>query len=457
MYENIKAGRDQNDLIETQPQLGKSTLCSELFPAWVLGKEAWPVIVASYGASLAEQKSSNCRDIVNSDVYQMIFPETKLHPETAAKDFWKTTSGGSYRGVGVGGGLTGMSGKILIGDDLFKDYQEADSATIRESTFKWWVTVFMSRKQSKSGVILVNTRWHLYDIAGRVLEKEEDDIAAGVPEHQRDVWKRLRFPAFAEEDEYFRGMLFRKIGEVVCPERFTYDDMVKRRNNTEIPEWSALYMQQPILSENAEFKKEWLKFFEEEDIKTKQLVCTTTVDLAISQKRTSDYTVILTVGKERSTGYWFVLDITRGHLDPLQTIDALFQHFKAYRSRFWIESVAYQAALQYFVIEEQRKRQEYFDVNEFKGSQSKNKEARIRGLVPLFKAGILFIRPSQGDLITELLQFPQGKHEDVIDALSMQLDVVANTAVLETPEQKKARLAEDRENFNPRRAFNRIG
>ena len=93
-YEEVRDGKDQNIMLEMQPQIGKSTLVSELFPAWVLGKEAWPVIVASYGSDLAQQKSSNCRDIVNSDVYQMIFPDSKLNPETAAKDYWKTTNGG---------------------------------------------------------------------------------------------------------------------------------------------------------------------------------------------------------------------------------------------------------------------------------------------------------------------------------------------------------------------------
>lgn len=456
LYEDVKNGKDVNYLIEVQPQIGKSTLASELFPAWVLGKEAWPIIVASYGASLAEQKSSNCRDIINSQVYQMIFPKTRIKEETSAKEYWKTTTGGAYRAVGVGGGLTGMSGKILVADDLFKDFADASSETIRASTWKWWQTVFMSRKQSKSGVLLVNTRWHLQDIAGKVLDKERNDKESGLKSHEYEQWKRLRFPAFAEEDEYFGKTLFRKAGEVLCPERFTYDDMVKRRNNTEVYEWSALYMQTPVLAENAEFKAEWFKYFDDADIKGKQLETTTTLDLAISQKQSADSTVIMTVGKERATGYWYVLDITSGRLDPLQTIDAMFLHFKNYRSRFWIESVAYQAALQYFVVEEQRRRQEYFEVNELTQKQTKSKEARIRGLIPLFKAGVIFLRPHYKVLMAQLLQFPQSSHDDESDALSMQLDVVGNTAVLETPEQKEQRVKEEAETFDPNRPFNRI-
>src|ERR1017187_6051582 len=66
MYLSIKSGQDERLMIEVQPQIGKSTLGSELFPAWILGHEAWPLGVASYGTSLAEVKSQNCRDIVES-------------------------------------------------------------------------------------------------------------------------------------------------------------------------------------------------------------------------------------------------------------------------------------------------------------------------------------------------------------------------------------------------------
>ena len=455
-YEEVRDGKDQNIMLEMQPQIGKSTLVSELFPAWVLGKEAWPVIVASYGSDLAQQKSSNCRDIVNSDVYQMIFPDSKLNPETAAKDYWKTTNGGSYRAVGVGGGLTGFQGKLLICDDPIKDFAEAESTNTLDSIWKWWQTVFMSRKQSKSGVLLCNTRWNLQDVSGRILAKELVDKSTGLQEHQYDHWERLSFPAFADEDEYIDGILFRKKGEVLCPERFTYDDMVKRRNNTDIQEWSSLYMQTPILAENAEFKKEWIKFFDDGMIATKDLICTTTVDLAISQKQKADNTVVLTVGKERTTGYWFLLDIIGGHFDPLETIDAIFTHAKRFRSKVWVESVGYQASLQYFIIEEQRKKQTFFEINELAQKNTRSKEQRIRGLIPMFKAGMIFIRQGDLDLINEMLQFPMGKHDDFLDCLSMQLDVVSNTGIILTPQQKKQLEDEDKVEFDPHSAFTRI-
>jgi hypothetical protein len=205
LYEAVLEGKDQNIDIEVQPQIGKSTTASELFPAWVLGKQPWPILVASYGASLAEQKSANCRDYIQCDAYRMIFPGTALNMDSAAKDFWKTTTGGSYRAVGVGGGLTGMPGMVLIADDLFKDAAEAASETTRESTWKWFMTVFLSRKQDPAAVCLVNTRWHKDDVAGRVERKFLEDSSSGRAVKSFDQWEFLRFPAFATDSFTFDG------------------------------------------------------------------------------------------------------------------------------------------------------------------------------------------------------------------------------------------------------------
>lgn len=458
LYESVRDGTDCNIIIEVQPQIGKSTTASELFPAWVLGKEPWPVICASYGASLAEVKSSNCRDIVSSDAYRMVFPKTRLHPETAAKEYWKTTTGGSYRASGVGGPLTGQPGKILIGDDLFKDRAEADSETIRESTGKWYQTVFMSRKQDTSGVLLVNTRWHKDDVAGRVELQFERDVASDKKSWEYDHWTTFTFPAFATEDEYLDGVLFRRKGEVLCPERFSYETMVRRRNSTEVYEWSALYMQRPIMKENAKFRQEWFRYYTPEDVKTKELVWYILVDPASSKRKGADNTAIRAIGKERSSGFWFFGDEIADKLDPGQTVDAIFKMVKDYPgARVWIEGVAYQRTLEFWVSEKQRKEMTFFNVDLLERKHVQSKEDRIEGLIPLYKNGLIFHRPgADKDYEAELLEFPQGKHDDRIDAVSFALSVVPHTQIVETPEQKKKRVREEQEAFDPFKSIQQV-
>lgn len=469
-YKSILNGIDKNFIVEVQPQIGKSTTCSELFPAWVLGKSyidgmvTCPVICASYGASLAEQKSSNCRDIVDSEIYGMIFPETKIHPETSAKDYWKTTTGGSYRGVGVGGGLTGMPGKFMIADDLFKDRADADSETVRESTWRWWQTVFMSRRQDTSAVCLVNTRWHRDDIAGRVEQQYEVDKNSGKKAGEYDEWEQLTFPAFATEDEYIDNpdgtkSLFRKAGEVLCPERFSEATMIRRRNATEIYDWSALYMQTPIMKENAKFKTEWFRYYEQDEIKFKEIKWFILVDPASSKKKGADNTVVRAVGKERATSHWYFGDEIAGKLDPGQTVDAIFLMVKQYPgASVHVEGVAYQRTLQYWVEEKQRKDMFFFNIDLLERKQVQSKEDRIEGLVPLYKNGLIFHRAGGADreYEAELLAFPQGKHDDRIDAVSFAKEVMPHTQVQETPEQKKQREREEREHFDPYSSISQI-
>ena len=440
LYEDVSKGRDRKIELDIQPQLGKSTLTSVLFAAWVLGRESWPLIMASYGASLAERKSQECRDIVDSPAYRTIFPRVRLHPDSTSKEFWRTTRGGSYRAVGVGGGLTGMSGKLLIADDLLAGMAEASSDQVTEMTWSWWNTVFYTRKQSKSGFILINTRWSLKDVSSHLLDKEESDKAAGLPEGQYDTWERLRFPAIADQDEYLDGHIFRHAGEVLCPERFTLEDMIKTRNALSVYEWSALYQQNPILNENAEFKSAWFKYFVEDgrgssdtlwDISSfkDQLDIYVTVDLAIAAKKTSDNTSIQVFGKLRSQPEIYHLEESTGHFDPGAVIDYLFYLKKKYGDRLrsvGIESVGYQKSLGYFITERSKASGDYFNIIDLKNLSKK--EDRIRGLIPLYKAGVVFHRQGvDNDLEAEFLQFPRGKHDDRIDAAAMMLQIMKNT------------------------------
>lgn len=464
-YERVAAGEDVRLIIEVQPQIGKSTEVSELFPAWILGQEDWPIICGSYGADLAQRKSQACRDILDSEVYKYVFPEVRLNPDSTSKEFWRTNKKGSYKAVGVGGGLTGNPGKFLIADDLIADKAQAESQNERERVWDWWNTVFYTRKQSKSGIILVETRWHLDDPAGKLEDQQKRNEAAGVPPAEYDKWERLTLPAIAEEDEYIDGVLFRKAGDVLAEERFTKEDLIKTRNAYihagKISDWASLYMQNPVINENATFRQAWFKYYEPKNLVGKNLSYTTTVDLAISQKKTADNTVIRTVAKDKDGPNWYLMEETAGIMDPLQTIDAIFHHWKLYRSKVYVESVAYQAALQYFIIEEQRKRQEYFTIEELKVKNTSKKEERIKGLVNLYKAGVIWHRKGQDEALEmELMQFPKGRRDDRADTLSMQQQVVRHTPrqVAEnndmTTAWKRKKTAEGV--FNPRAPFNKV-
>lgn len=188
---------------------------------------------------------------------------------------------------------------------------------------------------------------------------------------------------------------------------------------------NSQYQQDPVLSETQEFKTEYFKYITEEELQYKYLRYYTLVDPAISQKKEADNTVVLTVGKEVSGPNIYRIREDAGKFTPQQTIDLIFKHQEDFKgSRMFLETVAYQKALKYSIEEEQRRRGIYFSVNELRAD---NKDSRIRGLLPLYQAGVIYHRKSDVEYERELLQFPRGKHDDRADAMSYTLFALHNT------------------------------
>ncbi len=271
----------------------------------------------------------------------------------------------------------------------------------------------MARLEKDACVILILTRWHQDDLAGRLI----DQMANGGEE-----WEVIRLPAIAEEDEPHR-----KQGEALWTEKYPLVVLENIRKTVGVYDWASLYQQTPITAENQEFKKEYFRYFEPTDIIGKPMNVYVMVDLAISQKTSADNTSIQVVGKPLGSPNIYHLEEHTGRLDPLQVIEIIFSLKVKYGSdlsRVGIEGVQYQKALQYFIEEEQRKRGIYFSIEELKATG--DKESRIRGLIPMYKAGVIFHRHSDVDLENELLMFPVGKRDDRIDALAYLQQVVQN-------------------------------
>jgi len=126
-----------------------------------------------------------------------------------------------------------------------------------------------------------------------------------------------------------------------------------------------LYQQNPIATELQEFKREWFRYYDDKDLEGKDLYYYGLVDLAIGKTETADDTANILIAKEKNRPEIYIIDIYSGHLDPGETIDYWFAMNAKYGSKFvkvGIESVAYQKALSYFIIQEQKKKGIYFDV-----------------------------------------------------------------------------------------------
>lgn len=400
-------------LLEIPPRHGKSEEASINFPAWFLGRNpSMEIITSSYSSDLSQDFGSKTRNLVQSPEYQAIFPNMALRQDSQSKAKWITGEGGSYTSVGVGGALTGRGANILLIDDPIKNREEADSETIRNKIWGWFRSTAYSRLEPNGAVIIIMQRWHKYDLIGKIKDqfRGREDIEI----------KEIIFPALATQDEEFR-----KYGEALWASRYSVDALDSIRATIGEINWASQFQQVPILAENMEFKSEYFRYFEEEDILDLDLDVTVALDLATGDKevKNGDDVAITVVGKEKGKPNWYVLEVIGGILDPLQVCDALFAIHERYRpKRFVIESNAYQRTFEFWLKQEMKKREVYLPVHLV--NNTRNKEERIRGLIPLYKTGIIFHRKSYLKLESQLLNFPMGDHDDYPDSLALQLQAI---------------------------------
>lgn len=414
--------RKKRVILTIPPRHGKTQLASIDFPAWALGKiPTIKFILSMYGADIAEKTGSKTRDVMQSEEYHNIFPgsDSSLRQDSRAKSYWQTKKGGSYMSVGIGGPVTGTGADIILMDDPFKSREEAESVTIRNNVWEYYRSTLYSRLEGSGAFILIMQRWHTDDLVGRLIEDDERRRQAGEP---TEDWEIINFPAIAEKDEYYKGVLVRKQGVPLWEDKFNLDVLANIRTTAGVYNWTSQYQQEPISADTQEFHEHWFKYYNEEDISGKYLSYYTLIDPAISQSKDADNAVVLTIAKEVDGPNIYRIREDAGHFTPKQIVNLVFLHQKEYNSEVYLETIAYQKALKYSIEEEQKIKTQYFRVNEF--TSQKNKVARIRGLIPLYERGIVYHKKSDVEFEKEMLQFPGGKHDDRIDCFSFLLQVL---------------------------------
>ena len=409
----VEEGRDVRLIFTIPPRHGKSEISTKKFSSWVLGHHPdWPIIVTSYSGDLATKFGEETRDIMQSEQYQEIF-DTKLRSDAKAKGYWKTDKGGSYMAVGAGGAITGTGLKIGIVDDIFKNREEAESKTIRDSRWDWYRSTFYTRQEGATAIIVLNTRWHTDDLVGRLLREQKKNELEGA-EHY-DKWKLINFPAIAMEDDDFR-----KKGDPLWPDKFSLDKLEVIKNTLGPYEFSALYQGNPITSENQEFKETWFKNITQEKVDLLNTRKFATIDSG-GENEDNDRTGIVRNYVD-SQNFWY-LKAMGVHFNSAEIVNLLFKLHEEGFEKIGIETTLYTKAIKPFFELECRKRNKFPNIVELKHN-GRQKEVRIRGLIPRFSSGsIFFIDGECGDLVDELLLFPKGAHDDVCDSCAYQNDI----------------------------------
>lgn len=278
ILEKIFLGHLKRVIVMMPPRHGKSQLFTVRYPAYLL--EQCPekrIITGSYNQTLADKFSRQTRKIVMSRM--------NIDRERRAVSDWRTNIGeGGLRAVGVGGGITGQGGDLIILDDPIKSREEADSQIYRDRTWDWYTDDIYSRLEPNGSIVLIMTRWHTDDLAGRILQS--DDAIN---------WTVINFPALAENND----LLGRVSGEALCPDRFNTEQLLEIKAVMGAS-FQALYQQRPTAIEGAIFKREYWQYYKEcPEFNLRVL----SIDTAFKTKKENDFSVINFYGKTNTASY----------------------------------------------------------------------------------------------------------------------------------------------------------
>lgn len=425
--EQVDKGLWPRLIVTMPPRHGKTQQISKFFPAWFTGRDPYrSTIIATYNDDYAGDIGRDVRDVLRHPRHQNIFPLCKLKTGAQGSDRIKTAQGGQLSFVGRGSASTGRGGHLLIADDLIKDAEEADSPTMREKIWQWFVKVFLTRQmRAGSAVVLVMTRWNEDDIVGRLTDPHN-------PAYNRDEaakWKVLNLPAIAELSDPMN----RKPGEALWPERFPLP-MLEAQKRLDPTGFMALYQQRPSPEEGAFFRAAWLKtYMVANRPRAEEMRIYAASDHAIgTDKKKHDASCMVICGVCPNKYLW-LLDCYWDRRPPDQTVEAMLDMCELWKPSFWFaENEAILKSIGPWI--HKRKIERGIPVVIDSIPVHKNKEAIAQSIAGLMQAGrVVFPRaaPWFPEAKHELLHFPHGTNDDFVTAISLMglkvLQLIAGT------------------------------
>ncbi len=407
-FERVAKGEIKRLIINMPPRHTKSEFASYLLPAWFLGKFPHKkVIQTSHTAELAVGFGRKVRNLVDSDVYNSIFPSLSLQADSKAAGRWNTSKGGDYFAIGVGGAVTGKGADLLIIDDPHSEQEAAlaqVNSEIYDKAYEWYTSGPRQRLQPGGSIVVVMTRWSQKDLTGQVLKSSA--------QRGGEEWKVIEFPALMPS------------GNPLWPEFWSLKELEALKEELPASKWNAQYQQQPTSDVSAIVKREWWQIWERDDPPR----CEFTIqswDTAFLKSERADYSACTTWGvfyQPDDTGDMqaniILLNAFKKRMEFPELKQRAFEEWKEWEPDSVI--VEAKAAGSPLIFE---LRQMGIPVQDFVPSKGNDKIARLNAVADLFASGRVWVpnRNWAEELVEEVAAFPSGEHDDMVDSMTQAL------------------------------------
>lgn len=433
IIQDVALGKRKRMAVSVPPQHGKTIHLSTYGPAWIWGRDPNArIVVATYNEDRAAELGDDFLAVVNSPLFQMVFPEFQLSKSSKSKTAMRTTFGGKLFFVGQGSGTTGKTADYFIIDDPIKDDVQVQSEDFRDKLWKWFFSVAYSRGSNKTRMIVLHTRWHEDDLIGRLCDKnhpERDKLYAGIA----DDWEYLNIPGVIK-DPKLAGLLGLDLVRQTNPkiiEQFGEEPMValweEDKNLLHFAEWKrgekqsfgALVMGEPSPDDGDYFLKEWMKEYDPGDLPA-NLRFYGASDHAVSTKAKRDFTVLGDVGMDDSGDIWVLPELVWRRMDTKQTVDELITMFRRRQHMsWWMEDELISKSFGPFLRERLIAERIYPVIRGARPSADKQTRARaIQGRMSMGTVHFPRFASWWEEAKAQMLRFPNGANDDFVDFLS---------------------------------------
>lgn len=431
----VRDGTQTRVTVSMPPRFGKSESIAYLFVAWYLGHHPdHHIMMATHTAALSADFGRKVRNLIDTDVYQEVFPDTQVSTDKAAADSWTTTAGGKYLAIGIGANVAGHGAHLLVADDTVSEQSVLfNSDTAFEHAWRYMQVGPMQRLMPGGRIVMIGTRWGKKDPIGCALSWAQEN-------QESTPWLEVRFPAILPS------------GKSLWPQQWSVEALLAKKAGMLPQYWAAQYMQEPTSDEGAILKREWWKVWPKENPPECEFVIQVW-DTAHETKNNNDYSACVTWGvffnEDQNRHNIIMLNAVRSRWEFPQLKARALEFYKEWEPEcLLIEKKAAGAPL----IQEMRQMDIIVEeVSPSRGAAGVSNDKRARGnaIAPLLFEGIVWYpdRRWAHEVIDECAEYPNGEHDDYYDCVTMGLARFRRGGFVTLDSDRK-----DDKLFRPRRA-----